>query len=219
MTIVSAEINYNFKFIDNKIKQINEFISNKKDLDFSSKTLTLIEIWIKQVQPEIMQANSTHLVSIINCICFYFKNGQNSQNKYLIEYYLDLILNNFKFISSEKILIITSSLNKYINANDESELKKLKLELARILPANILKENSLKKFVINLNVHFTKFKQRLRINSSSETENISLAELSPEQQFTSELKSMSEIVKKKKIISSVIYFNSKINSKLQHALT
>lgn len=207
MTIDSAELNYNFKIIENKIKQINEFIFIKKDPDFSSKTLTLIEIWIKQVQPEIMQANSAHLVSIINSICFYFKKGQNSQNQHLIEYYLDLILNYFNVFPPEKILIITSYLNKYINANDESDLNKLKLELATILPANILKENSLEKFVIKLNVYFSKFKQRLSINSSSESENISLAELSPEPQFASELKSMSEIVKKKKIIPSVIYFD------------
>ncbi|MEN9450616.1 MAG: hypothetical protein RJA83_1234 [Pseudomonadota bacterium] len=156
MTIVSAEINYNFKFIDNKIKQINEFISNEKDLDFSSKTLTLIEIWIKQVQPEIMQANSAHLVSIINCICFYFKNGQNSQNKYLIEYYLDLILNNFNSFSPEKILIITSSVNKYI-ANDESDFNKLKSELAMILPTSIQEVILLEKLVLfksKVNVYF-----------------------------------------------------------------
>ncbi len=209
MTIVSAEINYNFQFIDNKIKQINEFISNKKDLDFSSKTLTLIEIWIKQVQPEIMQANSAHLVSIINCICFYFKNGQNSQNKYLIEYYLDLILNNFNFFSPEKILIITSFLNKYI-ANDESDFNKLQSELAMILPTSIQEESLLEKLVLfksKVNVYFAKLKQGLNISSSSEFENISFAELSPEPQLTSELKSPPEIVKKKKIIPSVIYFD------------
>lgn len=197
-----------FKKIEDKIKGINIYIANKNLQDLSSDILKLIEYWISQVNPDSFQINTSYLI----CVIWNFFENDQSKNRTIIERYLCTILSNFNELTSEKILITTTFLNKYLHGNDEADLKNLELELATI-PKNYTTEEkgmlgkliSLKNTInpyLNSNI-----KQIFNNNLSSKIIDESIAKLHSGFQFISENKLSSESVKKKKIRSALIYFD------------
>ncbi|WP_342220043.1 hypothetical protein [Rickettsiella endosymbiont of Miltochrista miniata] len=108
-----------------KIKEIFDLIKNQT----TSECLQQIEDWLKQIKPEALTNDISHFSGMLDIIFFYLHAEFSKEKKAQIEYYLGIVLNNFNQLQPKKIVILITSLNKYIHADDVAELERLNSEL------------------------------------------------------------------------------------------
>lgn len=192
-----------------KIKKIIDQIQNQSP----SECLQQIEDWLNQIKPESLTNDISHFSGVLDILSLYLQVEVSNDKKVQVEGCLGIILSHFNQLPPEKIVILTTALNKYIHADDKDELEK-HLEKLGTNSKNFFFINTTEKKIPLLqeakniaSAYVTKLKYSLNINSSSKSENIPLA-TPPMPRLISECKSESEIdYAKNKVIPSLIYFD------------